>query len=170
MMTLFAASGPNMLAQITPPTADGLHAWLASGVAVAGIYYLVLKIVQGHRKADRNPSFDVEMKGFASRDSVARLEIELPKMATKVELGEAEHRITANVDAQAKAQDARRSTGIGNLHGRIETIEKEHVKEMKIVLATLAEVAANQRTNTAAIMETNRKLDVLVDRSARHRN
>lgn len=52
-------------ADILPtPSPNSLFEWLACGVAVAGIYYLGLRIVQAHK---RNPPIDADLSAMERR-------------------------------------------------------------------------------------------------------
>lgn len=168
MKSILIAMAMPLLATGMPPV-GAISAWLEPFVYLAGAVFLCIQIWRTLRAPDRSPTIDVELTGLATKESVTRLEIEMPKMATKAELGQTEHRLIKHSDAQALEQDQRRRISTGNLHGKIDGIEKEHTKEMKLVLSTLAKVAANQDTNTAAISETGRKMDVLLERSVRTR-
>ena len=81
--TSFIVGLPIAVAGMGDPPPPGFELWLRNLLYIAGIMFFALQVVAIFK---RRPSIDVEIKNFATRDHVAKIEMTLPTMASKIEL------------------------------------------------------------------------------------
>lgn len=150
-MKSLALLAPIFLASVSaeaPP--PGFELWLRNLLYVAGIAWFVWGIIE---KARRKPSIDVEIKDFATKDSVARIELKMPTFATKEDVqAVADHADTQLADA-VKHLDHRRSVSIGTLHTELTAAKVE-----------IAKVATEAETHTRQICTLDAKCDRILER------
>lgn len=140
---------------LPPPGEHDLYGWLVCLLAVMGMIYLGLQI-WALISPKRQPSVDVELTSMAKSDRVAHIELTLPTLATKGELEDMERRT-----------DLRRSQGIGNLHGKLDEVERATTAQIGELGTSLARVEAYTETNTSAVAELSRKIDLILQRLPR---
>lgn len=142
-----------IFAQLPAPGAEELFTWLKAAVCIAGIYFLLLKIFKEHK---REPSLDVEITGFAKKETVAKIEMQIPGMATKAEMQGMEKHLSEQLTTAVTHLDNRRSASIGNLH--------EQLKDAEIQLSA---VKAETETHTRLLAAQDQKIDRILERLPR---
>lgn len=142
MKPFFVTIGATLIAQLAPPTADGLHSWLTSGVAVMGAVYLLILIYKALRTPDRHPPIDAEL---------AKIREDLMLKISDVE----------------RHIDTRRSQGIGNLHEQLRELDRTGSSKLTTMAERIGRVEANSQIHTSQLAEHGRKLDLILMRLPR---
>jgi heme exporter protein D len=141
---------PLFLGQLPPPTAEAMYTWLATAVALLGIYYLVLKIVQAHR---RNPPFEMELTHFARREHLELIQVQLPNFATKPEVQAVARDLGDQLTAAVRHLDQKRSDSIAGIHKQLEAAQVEAAK-----------VAQQAEHHSQQLAQLDHKIDVMPER------